>query len=214
MRAPPPTARGTRPTCHRISMVATDSIGRLPGSVEPGEHRLLGRGTAWGTRRTAGRRWRRRRRRARSGRRRGRARRSPRGPTSPRASAANIAAPRRLACRGSATRSIVATHDVGVDLAPQVRGGAPADHAQRVEAALGEALDGVVEPSAVVGHTLEHGARTRWARVVASDRLWKPPRALRSSTGDRSPASHGVNTTSPLPAGTDAASVGQGVEAR
>ena len=41
--------------------------------------------------------------------------------------------------------------------------------------------------------------RTMSARVVWSDKLWNPPRAVRSSIGERSPASHGVNTRRPLP---------------
>ena len=36
---------------------------------------------------------------------------------------------------------------------------------------------------------------------MPSERLWNPPRALRSSTGERSPLSHGVKMTSPAPAG-------------
>src|SRR4051812_21598735 len=36
--------------------------------------------------------------------------------------------------------------------------------------------------------------------------LWNPARAQRSSTGERSPASHGVNTTPPLP-GADLAAI-------
>ena len=48
-------------------------------------------------------------------------------------------------------------------------------------------------------------ARTIWSVVVASERLWNPPRTVWSSTGDRSPLSHGVNSTRPLPTGAAAA---------
>ncbi len=43
------------------------------------------------------------------------------------------------------------------------------------------------------------------ARVDDSDMLWKPPRMVWSSTGERSPLSHGVNRTPWEPTGTDAA---------
>ena len=46
-------------------------------------------------------------------------------------------------------------------------------------------------------------ARTICGRVVANERLWKPPRIVWSSTGERSPLSHGVNSTRPLPGATD-----------
>ena len=42
-------------------------------------------------------------------------------------------------------------------------------------------------------------ARTIWARVVRRDRLWKPARARRSSTGDRSPANQGVKRAHRFP---------------
>ena len=48
-------------------------------------------------------------------------------------------------------------------------------------------------------------ARTMSARVEDSDRLWKPPRMVWSSTGERSPLSHGVKSTPWAPTGTDEA---------
>ena len=48
-------------------------------------------------------------------------------------------------------------------------------------------------------------ARISWGRVVCSDRLWNPARAARLSTGDRSPANHGVKMTPPLPGSASAA---------
>ena len=48
-------------------------------------------------------------------------------------------------------------------------------------------------------------ARTRSSRLADSDRLWKPPRTNRSSTGVRSPYSHGVKITPRLPGGACAA---------
>src|SRR3984957_10722886 len=48
-------------------------------------------------------------------------------------------------------------------------------------------------------------ARTMSARVDDSERLWKPPRMVWSSTGERSPFSQGVNRTPWEPTGTDAA---------
>ncbi len=48
-------------------------------------------------------------------------------------------------------------------------------------------------------------ARISWARVVWRERLWNPARAARLSTGDRSPASHGVKMTPPLPGSASAA---------
>ena len=52
-------------------------------------------------------------------------------------------------------------------------------------------------------------ARTMSARVEESDRLWKPPRMVWSSTGERSPLSQGVNSTPWAPAGTEAGQVVQ-----
>jgi hypothetical protein len=49
-------------------------------------------------------------------------------------------------------------------------------------------------------------ARATSARVVASVRLCSPPRTSSSSTGVRSPLSHGVKTTPPLPGRALAAS--------
>ena len=49
-------------------------------------------------------------------------------------------------------------------------------------------------------------ARTISARVVRREMLCQPPRSRWSSTGVRSPFSHGVKITPPAPAGTAAAS--------
>ena len=43
------------------------------------------------------------------------------------------------------------------------------------------------------------------ARVDESEMLWKPPRMVWSSTGERSPFNQGVNMTPWAPGGTDAA---------
>ena len=92
-----------------------------------------------------------------------------------------------------------------MDLAPQVRRGTTADDPHGVEASLDEALHGFVEPAAVVGDAFED--RAHQVRAGGGERqVVETAPALRSSTGDRSPASQGVNSTSPLPAGTDAAS--------
>ena len=53
--------------------------------------------------------------------------------------------------------------------------------------------------------TPSNTARTMSDRVDESERLWKPPRIVWSSTGVRSPFSQGVNRTPWAPAGTDAA---------
>ena len=53
--------------------------------------------------------------------------------------------------------------------------------------------------------TPSNTARTMSARSEDSDRLWKPPRMVWSSTGERSPFSHGVNMTPWAPGGTEAA---------
>ena len=50
-------------------------------------------------------------------------------------------------------------------------------------------------------------ARTMSDRVDDSEMLWKPPRMVWSSTGERSPLSQGVNSTPCAPAGTDAGHV-------
>src|ERR1700722_4249007 len=54
--------------------------------------------------------------------------------------------------------------------------------------------------------TPSNTARTMSARVDDSEMLWKPPRMVWSSTGERSPFSHGVNRTPWEPTGTDDAS--------
>ncbi len=57
--------------------------------------------------------------------------------------------------------------------------------------------------------------RTMSALVVAMrDRLWNLPRPLRSSIGDRSPLSHGANSTLFDPGTDDAASAAQLVVAQ
>src|ERR1700729_2868283 len=53
--------------------------------------------------------------------------------------------------------------------------------------------------------TPSNTARTMSARVDDSEMLWKPPRMVWSSTGERSPFSQGVNRTPCEPTGTDAA---------
>src|SRR6202451_4783703 len=53
--------------------------------------------------------------------------------------------------------------------------------------------------------TPSNTARTMSARVDDSEMLWKPPRMVWSSTGERSPFSQGVNRTPWDPTGTDAA---------
>src|SRR6202451_872885 len=54
--------------------------------------------------------------------------------------------------------------------------------------------------------TPSNTARTMSARVDDSEMLWKPPRMVWSSTGERSPFSHGVNRTPWEPTGTADAS--------
>src|SRR3984957_3100329 len=54
--------------------------------------------------------------------------------------------------------------------------------------------------------TPSNTARTMSARVDDSEMLWKPPRMVWSSTGERSPFSHGVNSTPCEPTGTADAS--------
>src|ERR1700684_905426 len=60
--------------------------------------------------------------------------------------------------------------------------------------------------------TPSNTARTMSDRVDDSDRLWKPPRMVWSSTGERSPFSQGVKTTPWEPTGTDAATSVRGAK--
>ena len=90
----------------------------------------------------------------------------------------------------------------GDDLAPQIRGGSAAHNAQQIEPPPDE-LFGTLEEPAEANATPSTTARTRSARVVASEMWWNPARAKRSATGARSPSSQGVKITPPAP-GTDA----------
>ena len=109
------------------------------------------------------------------------------------------AAPRRLVCSGSATRSIGAVHDVGVDLAPQVGLRAAADHADRVEAAAGEAA----RPPRAASGCCRRRPRAPRAR---GRRGWSPARGCgsRRAPCGRRPATArrratGVKSTPPAP---------------
>ncbi len=99
-----------------------------------------------------------------------------------------------------------AVEDVGVDRAPQRRRGPAADGPDGAERAGRRTARRLGPASGELRATPSSTERTRSARVVRSDRLWNPPRARRSSTGERSPASHGVNSTRPLPGAAVAAS--------
>jgi hypothetical protein len=86
----------------------------------------------------------------------------------------------------------VAQH-IGIDRAPQRRRRPAPDGPERAERPAREVLD--------------RDRSARVARVVRSDKLWNSPRAVRSSTSERSPANHAVNITRPRPGSAVAASV-------
>ena len=122
----------------------------------------------------------------------------------PAPTAASSAAPRTLATTGSATwrigrpstSAMIWHHSVGPRAAP--------DERQRVQAPLGELLDRLLHPARLRA-TPSSTARTSCARVVSRRRLNQPPRTRWSSTGVRSPFSHGAKITPSLPGGADAA---------
>ena len=88
-------------------------------------------------------------------------------------------------------------HDVGVDLAPEIGQRAAAEDPDRVEPSSERSAR---RPRAASGCCRRRPRAPRGsgrAGQSASERLWNPPRAFRSSTGERSPASHGVKSTPP-----------------
>src|SRR5262249_53857620 len=96
---------------------------------------------------------------------------------------------------------------VGEDLAPRAGPGAPGrPRPPRQSTGLGASRCRVNLSTAASSHRVfsappSNTARTRSSRVVDRDRLWNPPRTQWSSTGVRSPYSHGVKITPWLPGG-------------
>ena len=205
-RAPP---RAARPVCgqalergeaRRGRAQRRDDLGQGVGhswrSPRRGRPRAGGvcsgsRGRSRGTPRTA-------RRRARRGRvgiraprrsRRGRGGRSAR--SSPSAIPASSAAPRTFALTGSSTWRIVAAEHVGHDLRPQRRAARRRRRTRSGPAAAGRSARRLLHPAGVQRDALEHGARERRRASSRASRLCKPPRTRWSSTGVRSPFSHG-----------------------
>ena len=129
-----------------------------------------------------------------------------RRPPAPRARPASRAAPRRLACTGSADLLDGPVEDVGVDRAPQRRGRPAPDGPDRAEPADREPLDRLAQPSGVEGHSFQHGPDHVAPGSSAATGCGTRPGPPRLSTGDRSPASHGVKRTPPLPGSARAAS--------
>ena len=127
------------------------------------------------------------------------------GRTAPRARPAKMAAPRRLAASGASTRSMVRSitsawiwhHRSDSAPPPTMRTGSSRRLANRSTASWSHRL---------LKATPSRTARASSGRPVVSERLWNPARACRSSTGDRSPRSHGVNTTLDDPGAAAAAS--------
>ena len=122
----------------------------------------------------------------------------------PRASSVRRPAPRTLASTGSAIWRMVrpvasaCIWDHRSELAPPPT---KASESKRRLQYFSTAPSSQAEFSATPSKT----ARTMSARVEESEMLWKPPRMVWSSTGERSPLSQGVNRTPWEPAGTEAA---------
>ena len=122
----------------------------------------------------------------------------------PRASSVSSPAPRTLASTGSATwrmeRPVASAWiwDHRSELAPPPT--KASDSSRRLQN-FSTAPSSQAELRATPSKT----ARTMSARVDDSEMLWKPPRMVWSSTGERSPFSQGVKRTPCAPAGTDEA---------
>ncbi len=122
------------------------------------------------------------------------------------ASPASSAAPRALARIGCSTCTDLAVEHVGHDRGTRARDCAPPPMKCSDGNGRPTNFSTVSSNQRLLYATPSSTERTSSARVVASDRLCQPARNVWSSTGVRSPFSHGVKITPLLPGGTAPAS--------